>query len=207
MHKLTFPLIGVTGRAHAGKDTICQMASELALADRLRPATIACADPLKELCAKVYCTAFDVPRTAFYGSYEDKAKELWPGWSGRKILQHIGTEGFRATHGKVWSQYMLGRARRLLEEGSADVVFVSDVRFVEEATTIQNAGGIIVRVYRKEADERPVLHSSEADCDNIMHDVFIDNEGGDLASLQELVREFLCHLNLHSLRTTSSRLA
>lgn len=210
MATMTFPLIGVTGRAHTGKDTVCRMASELVLADGLHPAIIACADPLKEICAKIYSTAFDVNRASFYGTFDDKAKVLWENeqgeWTGRRILQHIGTEGFRYTSNKVWSMYMIGRARKLLSEFSADVVFVSDVRFVQEAKTIQDAGGIILRMYRKSADELPITHSSEAECDNIVPDFTIDNEGKDLQSLHARVKDFLCQVPLHSLRSTSRQL-
>ncbi len=205
MRPMTYPIIGVTGRAHSGKDTVCRMAAELVLAEDLHPAIIACADPLKEMCARLYCTAFNVPRSAFYGTFAEKARVLRTNehgeWSGRRLLQHVGTEGFRYTHNQVWSMYMIGRAKNLFDERSADVVLVSDIRFPQEAKIIQDAGGIVLRMYRKSADELPITHSSEAECDSIVADYSIDNEGQDLRALQGRVKDFLCQLQLPSSRS------
>lgn len=196
-------IIGVMGRANAGKDTFCKMAAEILVGKNLRPAIIACADPLKQICSSVFSTALGVPRTAFYGTLEQKEAPLAevPGWTGREILQHIGTEGFRAVNSLVWSRYMLGRAKELLTNG-ADVVLVSDVRFISEANAIKEAGGVLVRMRRGSADERPATHSSETDCENIIEDYSIDNRERALHHLQGLVQDFLCQWSQNFSRLT-----
>jgi hypothetical protein len=199
--ELATPILGITGRAGAGKDTVSDFICELVKlrSKHFHQATkIACADPLKEMCFDVFSTAFDVPREAFYGSQAQKEAllESVPGWSGRRILQYVGTEGFRHVHEDVWSKLMIGRARKLLDHPSnhTKLVVVSDIRFLSEANAIQNAGGLIVRVKRPEADLQTSSHKSETELSEIKEDYVIDNKGRELYLLRDLVEEFLSTL-------------
>jgi hypothetical protein len=196
-------LIGVTGRIGAGKDTVCNMAKELLVSAGKRAEVIACADPLKQICFKIFGTALGIPETAFFGSQAQKEAALAqvPGWSGRRILQYIGTEGFRTVHSNVWAAYMFQSAKVLFSSG-VDVVFVSDVRFPSESNIIQSNGGRILRVYRNSVDIIPATHASERELENISYDYRIDNHDRDLYSLQELVKDFLCRNALISSHST-----
>ena len=196
-------LIGITGRAGAGKDTICTIAREFLLIENKRVEIIGCATPLKRICADVFHTALNVPLISFYGTQEEKEKEIEniPGWSGRKILQHIGTEGFRAVHSHIWAAYLLGSATSFFKAG-VDVVLVNDVRFPEEAEAIQSFGGLVVRVYRNLADSTTPTHVSERDLDNIKPDYIIDNHERSLYCLRDLVQGFLWHHKLISSPST-----
>jgi hypothetical protein len=112
----------------------------------------------------------------------DLAAHGLPGWSGRKILQHIGTEGFRHISSDVWAKHMAGRATRLCTEQDYDAVLVSDVRFPEEGKAIQDVGGVIWRVYRPSSDSPAIIqglsgHGSETSVDKIKHDRVIHNDG------------------------------
>jgi hypothetical protein len=194
---LHYPIIGITGRAAAGKDTV---GSYICKAGRYKGKTvakIACADSLKKICAEVFHDAFSVPRSAFFGTQEEKeaSLEAVPGWSGRRILQYVGTEGFRHIHEEIWARAMLGRARDLIESKVCAMVVVCDVRFLTEAALIKDAGGIIVRVKRPEADSVVSTHASETQLALIQEDYVIDNKGRELYLLEELVGEFLCELN------------
>jgi len=195
------PIIGVCGRAGAGKDTVCNMAVEILKTHSIPAQRIACADPIKEICEQVFGRAFSVSASAFWGSQEEKNAplEAVPNWSGRKILQHIGTEGFRHIHPQVWSKYMYGRAVGLLEEDQLDAVFISDIRMLPEAELIQDNGGIIVRVVRPSSDEGENQglqgHATELEQTSIKEDFVINNEGRSLEELEVLVRHLLHELH------------
>jgi hypothetical protein len=198
--ELDNPIIGVVGRAGAGKDTVCNMAVSLLYERRIDALRIACADPLKEICIHVFGTAFDLPPSCFTGSQVEKNAPLnnVSGWTGRKILQHIGTEGFRYVQPTVWSRLMYARAEKLLAEQQVDAVFVSDIRMPEEAQIIQNNGGIIVRVVRPSneiTNQGLPGHSSELQQASIREDFVINNEDRSLDELRVLVRSLLVELH------------
>jgi hypothetical protein len=195
--KLQYPIIGITGRASAGKDTV---GNYICKAGQFRGKTVAklgCADQLKRICSEVFYEGFGVPHAAFYGTQDEKEAplETVPGWSGRRILQYVGTEGFRHIHEEVWARAMIGRARSLIDDTSCKMVVVCDVRFLTEAAVIKEAGGMIVRVKRPEADSVISVHASETQLSFIQEDYVIDNQGKELYLLEKLVGEFLCQLN------------
>ena len=202
---MDLPLIGVTGRAGAGKDTTCNMAVDILRAEAQRLGVrIALADPLKEVCHTIFGVAFDLPTSVFEGTQDEKNAPIAaiPGWSGRKIAQHIGTEGFRHIYPDIWSELVYARARKYVTSGY-DAVFVSDVRFLNEAKFIQDKGGLIVRVARPSADvsenQGIAGHASEAETGLIDADFVLDNSGT-LDDLNKKVRNLLCQL--HFLRST-----
>jgi len=195
--KLQYPIIGITGRASAGKDTVGNYICEAGQFKGKTVAKMACADQLKRICAEVFWDGFGVPSSAFFGTQEEKEASLEevPGWSGRRILQYVGTEGFRHIHEEVWARAMIGRARNLINSDVCKMVVVCDVRFLTEAAVIKEAGGIIVRVKRPEADRVISSHTSETQLALIQEDYVIDNQGKELYLLEKLVGEFLCQLN------------
>lgn len=195
--QLHYPIIGFTGRASAGKDTCGDYIKAIEQIRGKSVVKMACADHLKKVCSDVFFYAFDVPATAFFGTQAEKEAplEAIPSWSGRRILQYIGTEGFRHIHDEVWSRAMIGRARSLINDALCDLVVVTDVRFLSEAVAIKEAGGLIVRVKRPEADRVPAVHASESQLAEIKEDYVIDNQGKELYLLEKLVGEFLCQLN------------
>ena len=201
----TLPLFGFAGRAGSGKDTAARIAMVyLAEHGRHRSTAIALADPLKSICSDIFNTAYSVNGIAFHGNTADKNAPLdnIPNWTGRKILQHIGTEGFRHIAPDIWVHYALNKAHRLLHEGNK-AIFITDVRFKNEAELIQAAGGLIVRIKRDSVDdgmnEGIENHASENEISLIPCDYVIDN-AGTLNDLNQKVRNLLCqHLSfLHS---------
>ena len=195
--KLQYPIIGITGRASAGKDTVGNYICEAGQLKGKTVAKMACADQLKRICSEVFYDAFGVSSAAFFGTQEDKEAPLEevPGWSGRRILQYVGTEGFRHVHEDVWARAMIGRARSLINGNICKMVVVCDVRFLTEVAVIKEAGGIIVRIKRPEADRVVSTHASETQLALIQEDYVIDNQGKELYLLEKLVGEFLCQLN------------
>lgn len=197
MLDMTYPIIGITGRAAAGKDTVGNYICAQGQFKGKTVAKMACADQLKKICSDVFFDAFGVPSEAFFGTQEEKEAplEAVPGWTGRKILQYIGTEGFRHIHEDVWARAMIGRARSLINGDVCKMVVVADVRFLSEAKAIKDAGGLIIRVKRPEADAVVSAHASETQLALIQEDYVIDNQGRELYLLENLVKDLLCQLN------------
>jgi hypothetical protein len=193
---MRFPLIGVTGRAAAGKDTVSDYITNICATQGKVCFKIACADELKALCHSVFSGSLSVPRQAFYGTQAQKEAPLEnvPGWTGRRILQFVGTECFRHIHSDIWAIKAVDRATSLIHGGHARLVVISDVRFLSEEAAIKNVGGIIVRVKRPEADSVISEHASETELAHIKEDYVIDNGGRELYLLENLVKDFLCQL-------------
>lgn len=74
-------------------------------------------------------------------------------WTPRAILQHVGTEGFRAVDPNVWARYAINQARQILKAKKPPrFVVITDVRFRSEVEAIWKVGGAVWRIQRPEAD-------------------------------------------------------
>lgn len=189
-------IIALKGRAGAGKSTAATL-----LVDRFhirgqRTRRMSFAAPLKEVCNDVFGTAFGVPRTAFFGSQADKNAplEAIPGWTGRKILQYIGTEGFRHVSQDTWPNYAINKAREYLSTDYQHVIF-DDLRFLSEADAVRKAGGVIVEIKGGHAnqggtDQGIKGHASESEVALIEPDHIIVNDG-ELSEFYDLLGALL----------------
>ena len=140
-------IIGISGRAGAGKSTLAQALSSSA-GGRL----VAFADSLR-----------DVVEAAFGSRYETQeakaarddfwAQRLGPKWAdGRSILQRVGSDLFRAqVHPDFWVFHL---ERRLATMPPQPLIAVPDVRFDNEARWIRAQGGLVVRIARSDAAAR-----------------------------------------------------
>lgn len=172
-------LIGLCGHAGAGKDTSCEILSEL-FKDTWGQAF---AYPLKDAAA----IAFGIPQSHFYDvSLKEETDPFW-GVSPRKIAQFLGTEFFRDGIHKLLPQDCDGRdfwIRRLLklleasqeeleetenstaqvayEEG--DTIIITDCRFQNELNFIYDNGGYVIHISRDASRGAVGIsgHSSEA---------------------------------------------
>lgn len=156
-------LIGLTGRAGAGKDTA---AAYMAQAHRFMP--LAFATPLRRMLQA------GLGLTEEHFATAEKNEPIdWLNRSPRQLMQTLGTEWARAHIGpKIWVDVA---TRELDKLAGLDVVF-TDVRFENEAAMIRERGGIIVRLVRHAA--RPVnSHVSEAGFKLQMNDREILNNG------------------------------
>lgn len=124
------------------------------------------ADPLKSACKAV----FDWTDDHVYGDLKEVVDPRW-GMTPRHVLQHVGTELFRAWIPDVWIR------STLLRITSEDKVVIPDVRFPNEAQAVKDAGGIVLLV------DRPYLniedsHASEVAMDNYgQWDDILKNDG------------------------------
>ena len=128
--KRTLRLIGISGPAGSGKDTVARMISDLV------PGTqaVAQADPLKRFCAEVFGWGPD----RLWGPSERRAEEDPDGLTARAALQLLGTEWGRALREDVWIDLAL---RSISPRASA--ALITDVRFPNEARKIREAGGVV----------------------------------------------------------------
>lgn len=131
-----------------------------------------------EIVAEQFDPAF-IPASSSEGSFgEEAAFHLFkilsavdPEWTRRRILQWVGTEGFRHLIPDHWVNRALRDCASAIKCGALGVVF-PDVRFPNEATAIQALDGVIVRVVREgQPSTSGGGHSSEsgvADVDRVV---------------------------------------
>lgn len=147
-------LVGITGYAQHGKDTVAKR-----LVSTHGYTRMGFADALKDLALTLD------PVVDMHGNTLRMLVEL-EGWEGakryaetRRILQVLGTEGARGTFGDdCWIRAL---DKRWTESG-IDQLVIPDVRFPNEAEWVYRNGGVMLRVVRllsevcDECDEHPV---------------------------------------------------
>jgi hypothetical protein len=193
-------LIGITGHAGAGKDTI----KDFLLSTYKNHYSLSFAEPLKAAAS----AAFGIPLEAFSDpETKELNSEFW-NVSPRSIAQFMGTEMFRDTVGKlipeVGSNFWIKRAARRLnniyvpeEEGEfseGDTVVIPDVRFQNEYDFIIANGGIVIHVTRQGATGSVGLtgHASEAGFN--MHNkerTYLCENNGTLGNLHKAVANII----------------
>lgn len=118
-------VIGFCGGIGSGKDTACEIAAEFGY-DK-----IGFADHLKATCQ--FLTGHD------YTLRETKDSEVFPGVTGRRVLEVIGTEAMRTLNSNFWID-------KVLEKKD---IAICDVRFPNEVEAIQKAGGVVIKIIRE----------------------------------------------------------
>lgn len=164
-----FKIIGLTGLAGTGKDTVRRILEEDFGADG-----IAFADPIRDMIGALltesgYSTEWMYER--------DKKETPIPGLgtSYRHLAQTLGTEWGRSISADFWLRIAKARADALKANG-ARLLVVSDVRFPNETAWIKEQGGEVWCIAREQAT--PVRdHPSESLVDVLEPDRFIDNSG------------------------------
>ncbi|KVD68710.1 hypothetical protein BGV47_16210 [Burkholderia ubonensis] len=168
MHKHSqdnLPLIGVTGRARSGKDTIGGY-----LTEHYGYHQVSFAEPLRQF----VCNLIGIDRRALDFVKEDPVP--WLGKSPRQMLQTLGTEWGRVlVNENIWvlvAMDEVARTRRFSAKSSV----ITDVRFDNEADAIRQRGGRIIHVARPDAVEVAV-HASEAGVHKEHGDFTVINDG------------------------------
>lgn len=163
-------IVGITGRARSGKDTVGRwFASKGAYRDSF-------AYPIKKAISDMFGFPMEV--------WEDERKEQpLPGWnrSPRYLAQTLGTEWGRDT--VCTDCWILALERRLRDSRlwylPGAVVVVTDVRLENEASWIRNNGGTVLHVSRPGADGNVGIagHRSEGGIEPAACDVAVANDG------------------------------
>lgn len=132
-------LIGLTGRAGAGKSTVAAM-----LADSYACHQLALADPILEMVHTLFAlTGVD---GAWATERALKEQPTMLGYSYRHLAQTLGTEWGRGLSPDFWVRVL--DLRLAMPELQGENVVISDVRFPNEAAYIHRRGGVLVRVLR-----------------------------------------------------------
>jgi hypothetical protein len=209
-------IIGISGYAGSGKDTIADMLCEYDGVIKL-----ALADPIKRFAKEMW--GFSKQQLFGPSEYRNKPDLRYPisenneYLSPRAVLQKVGTEVARLIDSDVWIRYTINVSKTLLTEPGYDysqmdglkfvglsknksAVVVSDVRFSNELKYIRQNNGFLIRVFRPEAGLQGCFaaHRSEAEMNDIPDsefDVVISNTGT-LDELKIKVCEFATTLNL-----------
>jgi len=111
------------------------------------------------------------------------SKIPWMNISYRQLLQRFG-QGIRtAIDNYFWSESLLQNYK------DSDFWIISDLRYIEEAESILNRGGYLIRINRKQNSYDN--HISETNLDNYDNfNAILDNDGS-LAELFEKVKNLL----------------
>ncbi|MGC5319324.1 hypothetical protein ACPXB5_11360 [Micromonospora arida] len=181
------PLIGLIGRARAGKDTFAARLIEAhgftryAFADALRGVALDL-DPIV------------LPIDTVQGSARLSEIVERVGWEGakeyrevRRTLQRLGV-AVRTLDEEFWVSRVM-----LKISANAKPAVVTDVRFANEAAAIVAAGGRLVRIVRAGQDESDTHISETALADYPTH-AHIDNDS-DIATLRTRADAALSSLN------------
>lgn len=159
-------LIGLTGKAGSGKDTVA------AIIERLYPSSEfhSFAGPLKDGCAAM----FGWNREALDHNREFKeAIDPRYGFSPRYAMQTLGTEWGRDLMGEdVW----LNALATKYASSESEYFVVRDVRFKNEAEWVRKSGGVILYIVRPDAPD-VIAHPSEDIFPPDPLDIVIDNDG------------------------------
>jgi hypothetical protein len=169
-------LIGISGKAGHGKDSVADILSDYFIEYPADMTTLKIADSLKNLTARL----LDV-HDNFVNDQELKATPLqhMGGITPRKALQFIGTEVGRNLYHDIWVYHYLKSVDRFFCFARPDVssvVFTTDVRFENEYNAIKNyknslweTKNILIRVERPGfvADNIDAEHPSETGLDHI----------------------------------------
>jgi len=170
-------LLGITGPAGVGKDTVGQI-----LNARFGMMRHAFADPIREGLGAM----LEIDHTRF----GREVKELpisWLGVSPRRLMQTLGTEwGRQLVHPDLWVMLAERKLEAIMDHENHPGAVFTDVRFRNEAEMITRLGGLVIRVDRPGAP--PVHdHVSELGFDSGLIHYSLVNDG----TLRDLERQVI----------------
>jgi len=163
-------IIGICGGIESGKDTFCDYVVTTRFA-----AKIGFADALKQVCQDL--TGHD------YTLRETKDMEIWPGVTGRKVLETVGA-AMRSINENFWVDLALEQTFHY------NLAVIPDVRYDNEVEAIRKLGGKIVRINRPGCQRTG--HESD-NWDKLDVDYEIDNSGT-LEEFHQKIKECLDYL-------------
>ena len=142
-------LIGITGKAGSGKDTLADAAVLEFGAIKYNFAL-----PIKLALNAMFGWTMEM-----WDNREWKEEPIeWLGKSPRFLAQTLGTEwGREIIHPELWTRIGMDHYWTHAKTGTSAPFIIADVRFDNEVKRIHDMGGIVIRVVRPgQSDIRPV---------------------------------------------------
>lgn len=165
---MSFPRFAFGCEARVGKDTACDyMMSKM----------------------RLECKRFSFAAALYDILYFAQSQCNFPKTKDRKFLQWVGTEWARAQNPDVWVDIVKTKILELPEDMP---IFVTDVRFPNEAKTLSELNFILIKIERDRQLE-DISHISETALQDYRWDFVIQNNGD--------IHEFYAKLDnlMHSL--------
>lgn len=175
-------LIGVCGKAKAGKDTFADFAIDIAKewgATFVRK--VAFAETLKEGAAATLGISVD---KLYNQDFKASKIAMFPNHTYREFLQYFGTK-MREFEPDFWVRITMQK----MPNYETGLTMISDVRYRNEAEAIRKAGGLLVRIDRIGAGAGN--HPSETELDNYEHFDYRFENNRSLDALKGEARKFL----------------
>lgn len=149
-------IIALSGKARAGKDTAFVFFSYNGFV------RMALADPLKELCRKM----FHLSKDQTDGALKEVADSRYSR-TPRSILIKVGND-MREIYENVWIEQLLVKIKSLPSDAK---IVITDLRYKNEAIVLKKAGAILCRLERHPSRDNMVseetkLSKSETDLDD-----------------------------------------
>ncbi|MGY6273493.1 hypothetical protein ACXIUT_27815 [Achromobacter denitrificans] len=195
-----YRVVGLVGRAGAGKDTCAAILAEtrgfarVAFADALRDEVVQAfsVDPFVLSDRMLKESASDQMRiskcsdSGFISRMTSLGEDISRRRSPREIMRLWGTEYRRALHGDTyWTDRTNDRVNDLFRAGFCRIC-ITDVRYPNEgAYVLASLGGELWRIRRRSSDTLLPTHSSESEIESISCSVTIFND----LTLDYLARE------------------
>jgi len=160
-------LIGLTGKAGSGKDTVGDY-----LVEKHKFESAAFADHLKDVTA----LAFGIDKKHFQNQELKTIVHPTFGITPREMIQKVGTECFRAHFDDdFWVKHIDMLYKEMLEEDKNFIV--TDCRFDNEVMWVRNNGGVIINVSNSKVNDNVLNgHASELGIDKDLIDYTITND-------------------------------
>ena len=163
-------IIGIAGRAGAGKDTAADYLVRLFGYEKH-----AFAGPLKRGVSEL----FGIPLAVLNDrTLKEREDEVW-GRTPRHLLQWLGTDVLRK---QISNEFFLVSMARSIAESDKNRIVISDVRFDDEARFIRQLGGTIIQIkrpgYENGLSGRSKAHASEQGISSYLVDRVIFNKEG-----------------------------
>lgn len=166
-------IIGLTGKAGAGKDTAAKFIKESLEQRHRKVHSVAFADPIRWGLA-----AMGVPEQYMLDrSLKEAAIPGFNGASYRMLAQTLGTEWGRQQLGRgFWIERMKARLKSYTEvHGHPDFLLITDVRMHNESAWIHEQGGWVVEVFR---DKVAPVRTHESEQQQLSVDCVLSNDDG-----------------------------
>lgn len=179
-------IVGIIGKAGAGKDTIGEFLIEhyafknISLADRLKA------------CVQVMFMVDDY--TMHNRDAREKPLKDFPEWSVRKLLQFVGTELFRNNFDQdIWVKLL----KKQIRESESNLIVVTDVRFPNEIEGIMEMSNsedvevYFIKVFRDGKDGHDVGIDNHASEKYDLDGDYIINNNGTILELYDKVSRII----------------